>query len=522
MKQLKNLVSTLMLLALPLLLTGCEELFGEWDKPTPQTSEPAPTPVAFNPLTTPLTLEATVANTTVTFALDAGITAPTYEVFSADGSSIDSGTYSGPLTLVNVGDKVSFKADNATYVNGDHSEISCSEPCYVYGNIMSLVKSSGFESEIVLSSDATFACLFMNNSKIMNHGEKALALPATTLTAGCYMRMFEGCTGLNYVKCLATGKAAGATGCTKNWLYGVATSGTFIRATTSVNWVKGVNGIPEGWAPDPAFPVFNAKATPLTFEAQSANTNVTFKNKAANPVYYSTDGGQTWPEENKIANNETKSVTLYDIGDRVMFKATNTVYYINEYNLSNFSCYDYCYIYGNIMSLIDKDNYETETNLPTGNDHTFCALFDNNSHIKNLSDKSLVLPATGLTEFCYASLFRGCANLTVAPELPASTLKKKCYYKMFSGCTQLTTAPELKATTLVEQCYWEMFNGCTNLNYVKCLATGDDGNSGFKGDFLNGVAASGTIVTSSTNANWQNTDTSQKWYYPSGWTKTTE
>ena len=40
MKQLKTLMSTLMLLALPLLLTGCEDLFGEWDKPTPVTPAP--------------------------------------------------------------------------------------------------------------------------------------------------------------------------------------------------------------------------------------------------------------------------------------------------------------------------------------------------------------------------------------------------------------------------------------------------------------------------------------------------
>ena len=69
-------------------------------------------------------------------------------------------------------------------------------------------------------------------------------LPATTLTNNCYNGMFLGCTHLNYVKCLATDISA--TDCLKSWLYGVPSSGTFVKAD-GMQWPSGPSGIPNGW-----------------------------------------------------------------------------------------------------------------------------------------------------------------------------------------------------------------------------------------------------------------------------------
>ena len=70
-------------------------------------------------------------------------------------------------------------------------------------------------------------------------------LPATTLANGCYLQMFDGCSNLNYVKCLATDiSAADSTG---NWLKGVSSSGTFVKAASMSNWTRGVDGIPTNW-----------------------------------------------------------------------------------------------------------------------------------------------------------------------------------------------------------------------------------------------------------------------------------
>ena len=58
--------------------------------------------------------------------------------------------------------------------------------------------------------------------------------------------MFYGCTSLNSVTCLATDISA--TDCTKDWLSGVASSGTFTKAA-GVDWSgkTGFDGIPSGW-----------------------------------------------------------------------------------------------------------------------------------------------------------------------------------------------------------------------------------------------------------------------------------
>lgn len=72
----------------------------------------------------------------------------------------------------------------------------------------------------------------------------APALPATTLAYGCYYGMFQNCTNLNYIKCLATDISA--SDCTTNWVSGVASTGTFIKAA-DVSWTTGTSGIPSGW-----------------------------------------------------------------------------------------------------------------------------------------------------------------------------------------------------------------------------------------------------------------------------------
>jgi hypothetical protein len=57
--------------------------------------------------------------------------------------------------------------------------------------------------------------------------------------------MFSGCSNLNYVKCLATDISAN--NCTKNWVSGVAASGTFVKDINMSGWTTGNNGIPSDW-----------------------------------------------------------------------------------------------------------------------------------------------------------------------------------------------------------------------------------------------------------------------------------
>ncbi len=200
------------------------------------------------------------------------------------------------------------------------------------------------------------------------------------------------------------------------------------------------------------------------------------------------------------------------------------------------NCTSDCYVYGNVMSLLDPDNFATNTEITVKG--AFLGLFLNNTHIKNHETKKLVLPATTLAESCYEDMFSGCTSLEVAPELPATTLAESCYLNMFYGCTGLTKAPELPATTLANYCYaymfyncigltkapelpattlahscYEgMFSDCASLISVTCLAT--DISAGYcTTDWLKGVSPSGTFTKASAMNSWE----SGSYGIPSGW-----
>ena len=73
----------------------------------------------------------------------------------------------------------------------------------------------------------------------------APALPATTLKDNCYTGMFRSCAQLNKITMLATDISA--TNCLKNWVEGVAATGTFIKNPAMTTLPIGNNGIPSGW-----------------------------------------------------------------------------------------------------------------------------------------------------------------------------------------------------------------------------------------------------------------------------------
>lgn len=70
-------------------------------------------------------------------------------------------------------------------------------------------------------------------------------LPAKELIRNCYQLMFKDCSKLRYVKALFTTRPSEET--TKDWLSGVAASGTFVKSKNATWNVTGVHGIPKGW-----------------------------------------------------------------------------------------------------------------------------------------------------------------------------------------------------------------------------------------------------------------------------------
>ena len=216
---------------------------------------------------------------------------------------------------------------------------------------------------------------------------------------------------------------------------------------------------------------FDAIVTPLTFEAITAEAQVSFKlpsNTETGTVQYKLNDGE-W-----TAYTSETAITLANMGDIVQFRGKNSTYFVDtpSSDYGQFSATADCYLYGNIMSLVS--DYTTDGNAFASNvtltgEKTFYRLFRNNTRIKSHASKPLVLPATTLTAYCYYSMFYGCTGLTTAPVLPATTLANYCYNFMFNGCTGLTTTPALPATTLADCCYEYMFRDCTGLTTAPAL-----------------------------------------------------
>ena len=307
---MKNLFKITALFAVVLMIfciTGCgDNAGGNPSGNTPaQTPTPAQTSAEPTMQETPLTLEAIAAGTIT-------LTNPWSTLkYKKNGGDFVSVTASANTIAVAAGDKVAFYADGSENTSNLSTytltalRINCSSDCFVYGNVMSLLSSSDFKNATSISTEYAFAELFLysdgsvyTNTHIKNHAQKALVLPATTLAAGCYREMFEGCTGLtsapvlpattlaancycgmfygctsltsapalpattlaancyygmfngctslSSVTCLATNISA--SNCTTNWLAGVASTGTFKKVASMDDWTtNSVSGIPTGW-----------------------------------------------------------------------------------------------------------------------------------------------------------------------------------------------------------------------------------------------------------------------------------
>ena len=284
---------------------------------------------------------------------------------------------------------------------------------------------------------------------------------------------------------------------------------------------------------------------PLTFEAVEAGSITVNWEQWSTPsldgIEYQLNGGEwtdaAWGQPITLAAN-----------DKVCFRGDNGTCY-DEATWAGFhiESQNDCYVYGNMMSLIDKDGFATNTTLTKP--YAFFHLFQRSDYepattIRNHPTKDIVLPATTLTYNCYDGLFADCQGITRAPQLPATTLADWCYCMMFSGtsiteapalpattltnacysdmfmnCTSLAAAPELPAPTLVEGCYSSMFSGCSSLGYVKCLATDISADYCTTG-WLSGVAATGTFVKAAATNGWPvGADESENVNgIPEGWT----
>ena len=217
---------------------------------------------------------------------------------------------------------------------------------------------------------------------------------------------------------------------------------------------------------------------------------------SAYTISYSLNGGE-WLEfpDVDLANPDPSTFVSVSSGDVVRVKGNNNAmcYRIDDSNMSTciILSFNSTYtpggiglnIYGNVMSVLYGDNFIGQTSFPNGSNSNFYGFF---SGLGVIDVSNLILPATTLTEDCYAA--------------------------MFAGCTSLVNAPELPATTLVDKCYEGMFQYCSSLNYIKCLAT-DISATDCTSSWVHGVASYGLFIKDTNMSSWTTGNNG----IPTGW-----
>ena len=113
--------------------------------------------------------------------------------------------------------------------------------CYaaMFYNCSSLISAPALPATTL--KDHCYWDMFRGCSKITS-----ITLPATKVVTSCYERMLYNCSKLNYIKASFKDLPEGSFALYQ-WVYGVAKTGTFVKAADATWDVTGTSGVPSGW-----------------------------------------------------------------------------------------------------------------------------------------------------------------------------------------------------------------------------------------------------------------------------------
>lgn len=311
-------------------------------------------------------------------------------------------------------------------------------------------------------------------------------------------------------------------------------SGKIYEATRKANLVAGkyykafVSGMAE----------YKPVETPLTIEAREAGV-ITILNSLNRQIMYNAEG-YGFTHMTTVYTTDNPIEIAVTAGQRVILGGENETYATGWENYTNISFSSDCYVYGNVMSLVNWQYYgspERDSRVSKAKDWAFTQLFGgwNDSeharpHLLNHPVKTIELPATSVGKGAYREMFAFCTNMTVAPELPATTFtggpytaveNDQPYGFMFINCTSLRKAPSILPATTVPACtymsmfdlcesleatpvlpaqnpgylaYNYMFNGCSSLKQITCYAKGNLGDSGATRNWVRDVPSTGIFI----------------------------
>ena len=293
------------------------------------------------------------------------------------------------IGTLNAGEKVIVKGNGPTgFVDqgGDYGNyFFANKPCYVYGNVMSLLYGADYASRKGISDPSALAYLFAGNDGssttwVLSKPQYPIILPATTLANSCYEGMFNGCTSL------AAAPALPATTLAENCYYRMFYNCTSLTTAPA---------LPATTLADFCYVNMFYNCTSLT--AAPALPATTLANSCYVNMFYGCTALASAPE--------LPATTLQQSSYANMFSgctALTTAPELPATSLAN-NCY--------------SNMFKGCTSLTAAPE----------------------LPAATLGTRCYVSMFSGCTSLATAPELPATTLAGSCYQQMFQGCTSLAS-----------------------------------------------------------------------------------
>ena len=410
-------------------------------------------------------------------------------------SAITSNTNnSAPAIPVQNGDVVEFRGDNATYTNDDNksNKISASTDCDIYGNIMSMIDSTGFTSLFTLDQNVTRTFRNFFDAVPVIDASK-LILPATTLTFGCYINMFRNCKKLVLApklpsKTLADNCYQGMFTACSSLVVAPKLPSTNIAAYCYDHMFWNCTALTTTQSVLPAMTLCPYCYCGMYDGCKSLTDVPELPAKILAPHCYGGNSAQgrdygmfTGCVSLKTAP-QLPATTLANNCYQTMFSDCTSL--INVPELPATELADFCYdtMFKGCTSLTVAQTVLPATEIKT---NSYCGMY---SHCTSLTTPPVIcattvgydscdwmfstctsltvapeLPATALSQYSYRRMFIDCINLTEAPELPATTLADDCYRSMFQGCTSLTEAPELPASALTSYCYGYMFSGCTSL-----------------------------------------------------------
>ena len=367
----------------------------------------------------------------------------TNETSESEPGGTEIGTFSA-------GDVIQFRGDNDgyaqtsipnnhTYNSYDINRFRGDENVkyYVYGNIMSLVDSTGFATLSSFSRDCAVGFLFYKNTGLYSHQTKRLELPAKIARACLYHDLFNGCTSMTKAPELQ------ATSATGRYAYG----GMFYNCSSLevAPPILKQDSIEEYQCWD----MFNGCTSLITPPEVPATY---FKTNCFQSAFYNCRSMTSIPTIKilRLAGGNNFRTAFYgctSITDCSNMTISSAITSVSEI------------FYQTFKECTNLEKCMDELPTLTLNGQTYNGMFHNCNKLK----KAPKLPATTLAGYCYENMFYNCYSLKIAPELPATTLVNRCYYSMFEGCSGLTTAPALPATALGTNCYYRMFANCKNL-----------------------------------------------------------